>query len=131
MTGDACNDPMDPKLEAAAEALKSADILGDIGARILNGLSDRLILYRALDRWGLPSQLAMLAEESAELAAATMHVLREQHDGNNEAEWVEEVADVWIMIDQMLLTPWAPQILEARARKMERLARRLAESSDG
>jgi hypothetical protein len=92
------------------------------------GQTDALVLQLALDHWGLPSQLAMLAEESAELAAATMHMLREAHDGPNEEEWIDEVADVWIMIDQMLLTPWAPQIVERRRRKTERLAWRLAAS---
>ena len=89
------------------------------------------ILSRALAQWGLPSQLAMLAEESAELAAASMHMLRERHDGDNEAAWIREMADVSIMLDQMRIAGFAPRIAAARAMKMERLARRLEEAAGG
>lgn len=95
------------------------------------GQTDTLVLQLALDHWGLPSQLAMLAEESLELAAASMHMLREAHDGPNEEEWVDEVADVSIMLDQMRIAGFAPRIAAARAMKMERLARRLEEAAGG
>lgn len=94
----------------------------------LAAIRDRLTLQAALEQWGRRSQIAMVAEEAAELAAAAMHVLREVHDGDNEQAFCCELADVEIMIDQMKEAGYAKRIAEARAIKMERLLARLAKA---
>ena len=56
----------------------------------------------ALDTWGLPSQIIMLAEEAGELSVAALQTLR---DARREPETIqhlcEEIADVQIMIEQI------------------------------
>ena len=65
--------------------------------------TERKKLYKqAIDKWGLPAQLGMLMEESAELIQATHKVMR--HINNKTSVWrglVEEIADVEIMIEQI------------------------------
>ena len=64
---------------------------------------ERKKLYRkAIEKWGLPLQLNMLMEESAELIQATSKVLRKGDKENQ--PWrnlAEEIADVEIMIEQI------------------------------
>ncbi len=64
---------------------------------------ERKKLYRkAVEKWGLPLQLIMLMEESAELIQATSKVLRKYK--KETTIWrglVEEIADVEIMIEQI------------------------------
>lgn len=83
------------------------------------------VLRRALDHWGVESQIAMVAEESAELAAAAMHLLRHSRTGDAEAEFCDEMADVEIMLDQMKVAGYAKGIAAAKAKKMDRLEARL------
>ncbi len=56
----------------------------------------------AIKKWGIPLQLGMLMEESAELIQATHKVMRTDlnSDWRNMAE---EIADVEIMIEQIKL----------------------------
>ena len=88
---------------------------------------DKALLRDALHHWGLPSQLAMVAEEAAELAVAAMHMLRDQHPGKSGApdDFCSEMADVEIMIDQMKVAGYADKIAEFKASKMLRLGTRL------
>ena len=97
------------------------------------GLSAAHVLERAVEHWGLDSQIAMVAEECAELAVAAMHMLRTRHlsamDAREDA-FAEELADVEIMIEQMKVAGFAERVAVARARKMERLKARLDASID-
>lgn len=88
---------------------------------------DKALLRDALHHWGLPSQLAMVAEEAAELAVAAMHMLRDKHDNKSGATdaFCSEMADVEIMIDQMKVAGYADKIAEFKASKMLRLGTRL------
>lgn len=82
-------------------------------------------LYRdALEAWGLPAQVLQLAEESAELAAEALRVVR---DRSGRTELAEEIADVLIMIEQMKLAfPGLEADVNAVAKaKLDRLAVRL------
>ncbi|MCK9463121.1 MAG: hypothetical protein M0R80_26155 [Proteobacteria bacterium] len=57
------------------------------------------LLKSALDRWGIESQMDMLQEECAELIVAVNKVKRRKGDAI--PNFLEEIADVEIMIAQM------------------------------
>jgi len=79
-------------------------------------------------KWGAQSQLAMLAEESAELIKAALKFSREVN-GSTKIDLMEEIADVEIMIDQikhcLVLSPNA--IDDIKQRKLNRLSLILTE----
>lgn len=82
-------------------------------------MMDTNIYQAAMDLWGAESQLGMLAEESAELAAASMHLCRGRAA---EAEVAEESADVEIMLAQIRLLPGMSEAIDAwKVRKLARL----------
>lgn len=55
------------------------------------------------DQWGLDSQILMLAEECGELSVATLHLLRDLKPKKESMEkFIEEIADVQLMIDEMV-----------------------------
>lgn len=57
---------------------------------------------RAREKWGLPAQINMLAEESAELAVASLHMNRAIKDKSESMHnFAEEIADVEFMISEM------------------------------
>jgi len=64
---------------------------------------ERTVLYRnAVKKWGLPLQLGMLMEESAELIHATHKVMRNRDkEINTWRRLADEMADVEIMIEQI------------------------------
>lgn len=53
-----------------------------------------------LKKWGLNSQLLMLAEESSELSVATLHLFR-VNKGETMENFCEEIADVELMIEEI------------------------------
>lgn len=60
------------------------------------------MFYKSLDKWGMNSQLNMLAEECCELAVATLHLTRNNKDrAKAEISFAEEIADVEFMIAEM------------------------------
>jgi cytidyltransferase-like protein len=73
---------------------------------------DLIKLYQdCLDFWSIDRQLRMLQEECTELATAISHYLRNRKDG--EAHFCEEMADVYLMYNQILfyfgdekIKPW-------------------------
>ncbi len=60
----------------------------------------RKIYKEAIDAWGFRAQARMLQEECGELIVAVSHCLREREDGVK--EMAEELADVYIMVGQMI-----------------------------
>ena len=57
---------------------------------------------KARQKWGVGSQVNMLAEEASELSVASLHLNRAIKDQTEAWEkFAEEVADVEIMIDEM------------------------------
>ena len=56
---------------------------------------------KSLEKWGLASQILMLAEESSELAVACLHYLRNKKREKGFLELVEEIADVELMIEEI------------------------------
>jgi NTP pyrophosphatase (non-canonical NTP hydrolase) len=66
-------------------------------------LRKRILFEKAEKKWGLKSQLDMLAEESAELAVAALHITRALKDKDqSRANLVKEIADVQICIEQII-----------------------------
>lgn len=60
------------------------------------------LFLKAKEKWGLNSQILMLAEEASELSAASLHLLRKLKDKAEAWEqFSEEVADVELMIAEM------------------------------
>ena len=81
-------------------------------------------IYReALRRWGPEAQMLMAFEEMSELQKELCKAARGKQ---NKAEIAEEIADVQIMLGQMiLLHDCADEVEEQKARKLERLEGRL------
>lgn len=91
------------------------------------GPIERFDLYRrAIKIWGIASQFNMLAEESAELAVAALHMNR---DSKNKAEMrlklAKEIADVQICSEQIIqfleLGSLVEHFKEQKLRRLERM----------
>ena len=77
------------------------------------------IYRKALRRWGPEAQTLMAFEEMSELQKELCKAARGKQ---NKAEIAEEIADVQIMLGQMiLLHDCADEVEEQKARKLERL----------
>lgn len=83
---------------------------------------------RSWSTWGAQSQLAMLAEECAELIKATLKFSRKVN-GSTKADLMEEIADVEITIAQAkhCLRLSETAIKDIKLRKLNRLESILAE----
>ncbi|EOX0858181.1 hypothetical protein ACO68Y_000602 [Escherichia coli] len=88
----------------------------------------KTLIYRAaLHKWGPEKQLAKLAEEAAELSAATARGLTGFCD---EAVLADEMADVEIMIEQFRQNGMEKLIDYRKAKKLARLAEWLGVVND-
>jgi len=54
-----------------------------------------------MEFWGFEKQARMVQEECAELIIATSHVLRGRE--NSVKDMIEEIADVYLMLNQMIV----------------------------
>lgn len=81
------------------------------------------VLQKAIDTWGILSQVMMVFEECGELIS----ILAKAHRGRaeNNAAIITEIADVSIMVEQMALYFGYDEYLAERERKLERLKERL------
>ena len=92
-------------------------------------------LKQAIDLWGIDSQFRMLQEECAELIVATSHLLRNRSTSEM-INVIEEIADVLIMIQQVVLHfdhhyfDGETMIHEYISQKMLRLKERIAEAKE-
>ena len=88
------------------------------------------ICMRAVEKWGLDSQLGMIQEEAQELGLA-MHKLRHRAGGRQddidekEADVIDELADMHIMLMQAKLIFDDDKIQERINFKLNRLKQRL------
>jgi len=63
---------------------------------------------KSREKWGLTSQLLMLAEESSELSVASLHMVRNIKNDTEEkrlktlVDFANEITDVQFMIDEMI-----------------------------
>ena len=85
------------------------------------------ILKQALDTYGAEAQTLMMFEEMAELQK---ELCKHARGRDNRDHIAEEIADVLIMLEQMmLLHDCKDAVAECRRRKIERLAERLKEAN--
>ena len=84
---------------------------------------DRRELYkRALNDWGIGPQVMMVVEESGEMLNA---IAKFDRGRVNEKDVVTELADVWILMEQMAEFFGWDEFQNEKERKLERLKQRL------
>lgn len=81
------------------------------------------LLKAALNHWGIPLQLLVLAEESSELSAAATRVLTQKGSVD---DLLGEMADVYLMLSQMVYSlPESAGFDQVVAEKLKKLRKRL------
>lgn len=88
-------------------------------------LSDDLIAIseNAIDKWGMQKQFDMAIEEMAELIVAINHFRR---TGIDRSPVIEEIADVMIVMSQMMLIFEKRKVEYMITNKLNRLKERLS-----
>lgn len=116
---------IDKMMDEAAEALENLDAqLNACVAEDINKTRENEILLSALTKWGAGMQTVMVFEEMAELQKELCKSLRGK---NNRGYIAEEIADVRIMLDQMvILHDCAEDVNVWRKVKLGRLEKRLS-----
>lgn len=86
-------------------------------------LEERLKLYEtAIDLWGIPNQVFMVMEETGEM----LNALAKYNRGRSTPkEIITELADVWILMEQMAVVFGYPTFIEEKNRKLLRLKERI------
>jgi len=83
----------------------------------------------SVKKWGLASQILMLAEEASELSVACLHYLREKKKPSAH-NLAEEMADVELMLDEIKhILGFEPWCRVFREQKMNRVEQYLKEDS--
>jgi len=82
------------------------------------------IYEQAIEKFGIESQMKKTVEELTELSLAIQHYSQEKSSSNNICE---ELADVWIMGQQMAKIFGEDRVEEWKLKKIERLKRLVAE----
>ena len=86
-------------------------------------LSERIIIYdEIVVKNGVDSQMEMVIEEAAELIVAIRHFMRGRV---GVSAVIEEIADMEIMLEQMMIIFSADDIQEIKQEKLVRLAKRM------
>ena len=118
----------DDLLMAAASALENLDAqLDACVAEDINKTRENEILLSALTKWGAGMQTVMVFEEMAELQKELCKNLRGK---DNRGYIAEEIADVRIMLDQMvILHDCAEDVNVWRKVKLGRLEKRLSDKT--
>ena len=89
------------------------------------------LYQKAIEKWGVISQIEMLNEESIELALAVRKFLRNnknlEYEFTNATNLIEEIVDVEIMIEQLcyIYPSFKNQIQEVKDFKLQRLEKRI------
>lgn len=87
------------------------------------------LYQKAIEKWGVVSQIEMLNEESTELALAVRKYIRhwKSDDIKYVINLVEEIADVEIMIEQVcsIHPHFRDKIEEIKEFKLQRLEKRI------
>jgi NTP pyrophosphatase (non-canonical NTP hydrolase) len=88
------------------------------------------VLEKAIDTFGTDMQLNVAVEELAEL---TKEICKYKRGADNLLHIIEEMADCYIMLEQMkiIFALGSTVIADAASRKIERLERRLEEAEKG
>ena len=89
------------------------------------------LYQKAIEKWGVVSQIEMLNEESIELALAVRKFLRNnknpEYEFTNATNLIEEIVDVEIMMEQLcyIYPSFKNQIQEVKDFKLQRLEKRI------
>ena len=75
--------------------------------------------------WGMRKQSRMLQEECGELIVAVSHFLRKPHDVKTVDNLAEELADVHIMLEQIILMVGKRRVEEIADSKLNRVKEKL------
>lgn len=112
----------------AAEALENLDAQLDVCVKgDIDKTRENEILLSALTKWGAGMQTVMVFEEMAELQKELCKSLRGQ---DNRGYIAEEIADVRIMLDQMVILHGCTVAVDAwRQVKLGRLEKRLSDKT--
>ena len=93
-------------------------------------MTQKELFDKSIEKWGLTSQLAMVAEESCELAVASMHLIRQLKKPTYLKaleSFAEEIADVELLLAEMKYYLWlTPAIAKFRKLKEKRLEEKLS-----
>lgn len=83
-------------------------------------------LYRdAMVFWGMRKQSRMLQEECGELIVAVSHFLRKPHDVEMVDNLAEELADVHVMLEQIIVMVGKNRVEEIIDFKLDRVKEKL------
>lgn len=94
--------------------------------------AEKEIFEKALETYGLQPQITIAFEEMSELQKELCKFLRGKNDVKTIANIAEEIADVEIMLDQMiLLFDISDYVAGFRESKVFRLAARLRRAENG
>ncbi len=89
---------------------------------IANQIESRELLHEAVVQWGEDTQVLKAIEEMSEL---TRELAREPYTDNNLAEIQDEIADVWILLEQMTILYGESEIENQIAKKLDVLESKL------
>jgi len=93
--------------------------------RPLPPFSREALYSAAIDRWGVKAQVGMFVEEAGE-ALVAMNKMDRNTNGGTVAQFIEELADLSIMIEQMrVIFDPDDMFVEMKNKKLIRLAERL------
>lgn len=90
----------------------------------MNGWQQR-INQKAVDTWGIETQIYMLVEECAELIQAACKIANRGNKSEHMENFLEEIADVEVMIGQMKCMFNGEIIEEIKLRKLKKLELKL------
>lgn len=85
---------------------------------------DHETFEKAIETWGELAQVEMAEEEAAEYIVASKHFRREKID---RLELIDEIADVRIMVEQLMHVYPRAEIKHRVDQKMDRLRERIEE----
>lgn len=90
--------------------------------------TERDICRAALEKWGTQSQIIMVFEEMSELQK---ELCKNARDADNIEHIAEKIADVQIMLEQMIILYKCEQeVINIKKKKLERLYWRIIENED-
>lgn len=84
---------------------------------------ERISIYQqAIESWGIPNQVFMVMEETGEMLNALAKFNRKR---STESEILTELADVWILMEQMAVIFGWDEFQAEKERKLQRLKQRI------
>lgn len=117
------------EIEALRQPLHTVYRKNSVGGGIPDGPNGDEICRAALEAFGEEAQMVMAIEEMSEL---TKELCKNGRGQENTTHIAKEIADVEIMLQQMvMLFDCAGQVETFRRYKLERLAERIKEAKDG